>query len=1293
MSSISKLSIQGIRSFDNTERETITFNKPLTLIVGQNGSGKTTIIECLRYATTGDLPPHSKGGAFIHDPKICGEKEVLGQVKLAFTNVNGVHMICTRTMQVLVKPNTRQFKTLEGQLMASNNGERTTVSTRCAELDAQMPLYLGVSKSILDYVIFCHQEESLWPLSEPAVLKKRFDEIFEALKFTKALDSIKSLRKEKIVEIKLQTQTTEYLKADKERADKAAEKANQLLVRIEDYKSQADELEKKMELVTKQSDELFESNQQFQQVLAEVQQLKRDRVVVGEQKERLEKSCTEVLTVSDDELQKQVSEFDSRLDERREAVSELKSESEEARKTMEGHRSEYNSAIVENGQWEAKKQELEKQRATKETLLEEIGRKWDTSDLDELRADLKAQLDKVKKEAEVEEGKQADKINKLSTSLTEKKGQINHDKASALSYENEVRRLQDEIDTIPTVEGTIAYEESVIHKLEEKLTALQGNSQGEESRFESEIESCDEQNETLSKRLEKCNAELAEFNSKSEKRAEHRMLMSELTKQKGVLRGVEDALKTQFDGVGVSDETEYSEKLVTQQKAVETSREAVSKSRDSLSNLSTRLDLLNKESFVKDTTLSELYDSISAVLGGGEDNIDDYESTLENLSNDLAVATQNRESTMFTARYYETAVKLAKSAQHSCLLCSRKFSDNELTDFLSHVEEKTVSLPDTKERADKEYQDIRSDFDNLQGISGEVREWRNLKESVESVAEQLKKLKKEVSDGKSELEKDEESLSSLESQLRDLEVLKKAVDDVKRLKGDVASKDKELRDFEIENSSLMSSSADESTSDLPSLASSLNSQIKSINQKRQRLVDERETLRKQMSSLQGQFSDKKLSLSTQKNQLTKKTGLQQQISGLKTKVEECRTRIRSVRDEMESIERKLQSLKTELSEMKITNGDKLEAASDKLEGVKNDANRLSHMSQQIEQLVDLDVTGMLSKAGKRADEAKAEVEGLTQRISQLREDIATQEKALIDLKGHQRNLQDNLEVRRLTGEISQIEARVLELDESKAARDRDEYQRKSQQLRAKHSAYSSKHAGLLGEMKQMDGQLSNLNVELKSEFLDVHEKYRKALILLKTNTIANEDLGKYGKALDSAIMQYHSMKMNEINAIIDELWKATYSGTDIDTILIRSDEDKPGAAKNRSYNYRVVMVKSDAELDMRGRCSAGQKVLAAIIIRLALAECFGINCGMIALDEPTTNLDSDNIESLAKGLSAIIDARSNQKNFQLIVITHDEKFLTHMAASKHTDHFYRVSRNVRQKSSIEWCPIGLIQDS
>ena len=42
-----------------------------TLILGPPGCGKTTIIECLRYAVTGQFPVGAKSGAnFVHDPKI-----------------------------------------------------------------------------------------------------------------------------------------------------------------------------------------------------------------------------------------------------------------------------------------------------------------------------------------------------------------------------------------------------------------------------------------------------------------------------------------------------------------------------------------------------------------------------------------------------------------------------------------------------------------------------------------------------------------------------------------------------------------------------------------------------------------------------------------------------------------------------------------------------------------------------------------------------------------------------------------------------------------------------------------------------------------------------------------------------------------------------------------------------------------------------------------------------------------------------------------------------------------------
>ena len=146
------------------------------------------------------------------------------------------------------------------------------------------------------------------------------------------------------------------------------------------------------------------------------------------------------------------------------------------------------------------------------------------------------------------------------------------------------------------------------------------------------------------------------------------------------------------------------------------------------------------------------------------------------------------------------------------------------------------------------------------------------------------------------------------------------------------------------------------------------------------------------------------------------------------------------------------------------------------------------------------------------------------------------------------------------------------------------------------------------------------------------------------------------QALDRALMQYHKMKIEEINKIIRELWTRTYRGNDIEEIAIVSGEDGGGRA-TRSYNYRVVMKKGQTLLDMRGRCSAGQRVLASIVIRLALAETFCINCGVMTLDEPTTNLDHENKGGLAGAIARLIAERSRQQNFQLIVITHDEDFV------------------------------------
>ncbi|XP_055958817.1 DNA repair protein RAD50-like [Patella vulgata] len=221
MSMIEKLSIQGIRSFgpDDQDRQVMQFFKPLTLILGPNGTGKTTVIECLKYMTTGDLPPGGKGGAFIHDPKIAHEREVKGQIRLQIRDVTGKQVLITKSMLATQKVKKVEMRTLEGVITRHGpDGEKKSINSRCADMDREMVSSLGVSKAVLENVIFCHQEDSNWPLSEGKPLKEKFDAIFASTRYTKVLETIRKLKQEQDGRIKIYKEELKYLKERKEKA-------------------------------------------------------------------------------------------------------------------------------------------------------------------------------------------------------------------------------------------------------------------------------------------------------------------------------------------------------------------------------------------------------------------------------------------------------------------------------------------------------------------------------------------------------------------------------------------------------------------------------------------------------------------------------------------------------------------------------------------------------------------------------------------------------------------------------------------------------------------------------------------------------------------------------------------------------------------------------------------------------------------------------------------------------------------------------------------------------------------
>eukprot|EP00892_Ulva_mutabilis_P005118 jgi/Ulvmu1/2979/UM015_0019.1 len=194
MCSIEKLLIKGIRSVDPHNETAVEFGAPLSLIVGQNGAGKTTIIECLKQATTGAMPPNSKNGqSFVHDPLIAGETEVKALIKLRLRTARDAAIVVFRSFSLTQNKSKKTFKTLDGSVMVQDDetGEMKVLTNKCAEMDKTVPYVMNVSRPILEHVVFVHQEDSLWPLSESKPLKEKFDAIFAATKYTAGLQKIK----------------------------------------------------------------------------------------------------------------------------------------------------------------------------------------------------------------------------------------------------------------------------------------------------------------------------------------------------------------------------------------------------------------------------------------------------------------------------------------------------------------------------------------------------------------------------------------------------------------------------------------------------------------------------------------------------------------------------------------------------------------------------------------------------------------------------------------------------------------------------------------------------------------------------------------------------------------------------------------------------------------------------------------------------------------------------------------------------------------------------------------------
>lgn len=1317
MSSIYKLSISGIRSFSDETQETIQFSKPLTLIVGTNGSGKTTIIECLRYATTNELPPNTKNGAsFINDPNLHSSNETKAQIKLAFQNTKKVNMILSKSLMAIKNPRTKQisFKTKENQLMAIHHGEKQTISSKVADIENLIPQHLGVSKAVLNYVTFCHQDESLWPISESAVLKKKFDEIFDSSKFIKILDSIKLITKEINADVRLINNNVEHLKNDKTRAQNKRHSIKILETQIKSNQMEMESLQSKIDDVTLKLQQLYTSNQDYERTISKMESLEQDRRNLQKNIEGI-KLTTEIIHKPKEVLLSELNDFTNILAQQSNQCLSLQNAIETKNKSLFGLRNNLNQLSMKSGNLEALHEKHLVNLRRREDMIKEFSSHLDNVDPSEFDSKLDEKINSLTTEKQRKEQEYVVLLNEISAdydkskfSFTKESQHLEYMKKDSQNLKNKIQELESRYESITGNQSKLnAYKNSLSLKEESfaKLKEL-----NEISKLSQEIESEGKKLSLLEVELEENQHKmqitrknndllsrlqvLQEMNANSER--EMQLLYANIT---GVMLAAGEYPKSQLAEKYQEELKEIEKQLNRSRAELETKKFRKSKLKighdnnvSNVTSLTSETDQLEKKFNVLKTVYKDVY--------GDNLKLEEFDSTIANVENDYNEEFEDFKDIQFLLAFNTRAIKSAEK-KHMCYLCRRKFDENDphqqeqLPKFIELLQNRNNELSqkvgveksiNMKESLLNTLRDFRTNATRLSDLQTKLIP--NLKRDIDENGKLLKSYDDEI-------ESAESDISEQKAKFNKLKEIEQDVATFERLSNSITEKNEQIKRL---NDTLSEQGLSTNTEELEAINKDLYSKLKNIRNVIESLRLDRDMKQKRNNELENEINQVKLSINDLELKSLDKINIEKAIKETKDQLAELEQNMVLCRSKIDEFGANVKKFENDLARQRKIRDDDIQTMTTDIQQFENIKKNFTKIDEDMKEYRDNGVADRYEKCKVDITNLKSTIEMNQKSIDDEQKELKRLESFVSDSSHQERNIRSNINLLNFEEDLQSIEEQIGKLDTKQAQAQRTEYLKQTSLLQDTQKDYQKEYATKLGETTQLERQMKEAYAEINRDYKDVDKKYTCEYAKLQTKLAMATDLTTLYKATDNGVMEFHQTQMQKINNIIDELWKKTYTGNDVETIKIKADpiavkkKSETSATNNRSYNYRIVMIKNGTELDMRGRCSAGQRVLASIIIRIALAECFCLNFGMIALDEPTTNLDDENIESLAKALHAIIQERSVQRNFQLIIITHDEKFLRCMNAVDFTDHYYKVMRDERLNSTINKVSIATVTE-
>ena len=1203
-------------------------------------------------------------------------------------------------------------KTLDGTITRKSKDDDSlhALSMKCTDINLQMFHTLGVSKPILNYVIFCHQEDSNWPLEEGSKVKEKFDEIFSSAKYKDALKKIKEVRAGYVQQEKIDKNDLQHYSSEKKEAKQKRKHLQDKENARKNMEAEIESMDEKMKPIRKELKVINELLTNHDGIQEEVGRVKSDLDNCKREIADLKPKILRILpdNVDDIEIEKMKDEMEAKHKEIKNQIDSLSEELDAISDTNRRYEKEGKRLMGSIGQCDGKRKGNEKNTEELVNSLHSIGMRlnWDNLGLElseekidrcrskikeaveSMESDKRLSLEKYDKDIE----KQNDEINKHAS----EKAQLLEQKRLNGEERSKTQRMIAQLKrTLSELQGSETKLNAVTERLEDKETELkEARKEVDIDTLKSKITDKTSESKELSVKLENIKAERDHLEAQREIATQISLKTKDLNEKSRkldrTLAGKNSELTMIFEN-DIPDTGKLRE-------CYDRRRDELQQSKNDLENKNGKLlhDIENKKNEKK--TLAREIDSKedrikrferelqdSDLLDVDEDFEDQLHKTKDEVEK-IRLELEIKQANKFT--YQEFIDKINKMQLSSntpcCPTCNRPFeSPTEANDVKRELENDIKRIPSKVRSIQNKLVEKEQKRDKMQNLLPEKKLTDEMKQDVAEKRKLVINLDKIIKKTDEQLSENQDNLDVV---LSDYSIC----DDLRDYVAQIDQLFRETSDLKYQVQNLKSR--------CPELANSRDyNEVKqeedSLSQRINTLRNEADHCRsleieheKRIATLErerNKYLEEKLEI--QKNQ-QERAANQEKKQELEKNLKDCDIKSIEIDQNLTPIQELMEDAKGKKNHLLKEKERAIKEMDENLYEIKKMQYDIDKKHQTSIEYQNEGNEEKLVSLKKEYDKISEKKKSQDKRLKSVEIEKTNLQKEDANQVNEKRSLDDNIKLRGYKKREKECASKIMKYKDEMNNLDYDNNERRRSELQEKYDNIDRQRMKLNGRLGELENTIEELEEELNTDKYRLAEsRYKRKSIEARCRYHVINDLNKYYIALDWSIMRFHQERMRVINRIIRELWRATYRGNDIDYIEIETDDGSEvmaGADKRKNVNYRVVMVKNETKLDMRGRCSAGQKVLASLIIRLALAETFSSSCGMIALDEPTTNLDRENIESLAQALADLVAKRSTQRNFQLIVITHDEELIDHLSRIDQVDYYYRVSRDEKGRSII-----------